>query len=182
MKLKKPSIILLLTFVLGISAWIVKGFLIPGQGPVIEQWETHNSKFKIRVQRRADLYGLMTYWYVFQSSRNGAITWREVTRHLHGEPVALPKKQIRFIGEDVGYFFFQLKYAVTVDGGETWKVFDFGNNPSFKPEKLDYSRIADVLIQPDGTGEATMLKYDSRSGQSTLFFTKDYGQHWTLKH
>lgn len=173
--------LLLLAFVIALSSWIAYGFLIPSQGPVIEEWETHNSRFKIRVQRRAHLYGLMSYWYVFQSSSKGSIRWQEVTRHLQGEPIALPKQQIRFVSEDVGYLFFQLKYAVTVDGGATWKVFDFGDNPSFKPKQLDYSRIAEVLIRPDGTGDITMLKYDSRAGQSTLFYTMDYGQKWILK-
>ena len=148
---------------------------------MIEGWETHNSKFSVRVERRADLYGFMSYWYVFRSAPNGAVAWHEVTRQLHGEPVALPKKQIRFVGEDVGYLFFQLKYAVTTDGGQTWSVFDFGNNSSFKPENLDYSRIADVEIKADGIGQLTMFKYDPTHGQSILFFTKDYGKHWNLE-
>jgi hypothetical protein len=180
MRSKKLSTILLVSM-LGLSAWIVHGFLLPGQGPVLEEWETHNAKFKVRVQRRADLYGIMSYWYVFQSAQKDSTRWREITRHLYDEPDALPKKQIRFVTKDVGYLFFQLKYAVTVDSGNTWTVFDFGNNPSFKPEDLDYSRIADVEIQPEGTGKLTMFKYDITHGRSTLFFTYDYGQHWVLK-
>lgn len=171
----------LVTTSLAILVWIIFGFVLPQQGPVLEQWETHNAKFKIRVQRRHDLYGIMHYWYVFQTAQNESIRWREVTRQLHGEPVALPKDQIRFVSENVGYFFFQLKYAVTVDGGETWSVFDFGNNPKFLPQKLDYSKIAQVEIRPDGTGELTMFRYDMTQGQSTMFVTRDYGQHWVLK-
>jgi hypothetical protein len=74
----------------------------------------------------------MSYWFVFQSAQNGSIRWREITRQLFDEPNAPPTKQIRFVGEDVGYLFFQLKYAVTTDAGTTWSVFDFGNNPSFQ--------------------------------------------------
>ena len=182
MHLKRISTILILVSVLGFTAWIVEGFLLPGQGPVVEEWGTQNTKFKVRVQRRADLYSIMSYWYVFQTAQKGSIRWREITRHLYNEPDALPKKQIRFVNEDVGYLFFQLKYAVTVDSGSTWTVFDFGNNPLFKPQELDYSRIEDVDILPDGTGKLTMFKYDSSQGKSTLFFTNDYGQHWSLKH
>jgi hypothetical protein len=172
---------LLIALVLGGLLWGVFGFILPGQGPVLQEWETHNSKFKIRVQRRHDLYGLMTYWYVFQCAENGSIVWHEVMRQLHGEPVALPKDQIRFVSENVAFIFFQLKYAVTVDGGKTWAVFDFGNNASFKPEQLDYSRIADVDMRADGVGTLTMFRYDSRKGTAPLFITSDYGKHWVAK-
>jgi hypothetical protein len=163
------------------ATWLSNEFLISGQGPVLEKWEDHNSTFSIRVERRADLYSLMSYWYVFQSSRKGTLRWGEITRQLHGEPVPLPKEQIRFVSDDVGYLFFQLKYAVTVDSGQSWSVFDFGHNPLYSPKKLDYSRIADVKVLPDGTGKLTMFRYDITQGQSTLFFTHDYGRHWELK-
>jgi len=162
-------------------AWLSNEYLVSGQGPVIEKWETHNSTFNIRVERRADLHGIMDYWYVFKSAPKGAIRWQEITRQLHGEPIPLPNNQIRFVSDDVGYLFFQLKYAVTVDAGRTWSVFDFGNNPSYSPKKLDYSRIANVEVLADGTGKLTMFRYDITQGQSTLFFTNDYGRHWELR-
>jgi len=171
----------LVTTSLAVLLWIIFGFVLPGQGPVLKEWETHNSKFTIRVQQRRDLYGYMTYWYVFQSSRNGSIVWHEVMRHLYGEPGAFSKEQIRFVSEDVAFVFFQLKYAVTVNGGSKWTVFDFGENNSFKPEKQGYSRIAEVEMLRNGTGTLTMFRYDTSQGTVPLFITYDYGQHWALK-
>lgn len=161
------------------ATWLMQS-LILGQGPVLEKGEVSNPKFTIRVERRSDLYGVMHYWYVFSSAQKGDLRWQKVTKHLLGEAVELPTKQLRFVGADVGYLFFQLKYAVTVDAGKTWSVFDFGENGSFKPELLDYSRIADVQISPDGTGHVVMFRYDMRQGQTIKFFTTDFGQHWNL--
>lgn len=177
--MRKKKLLAFIVITVG-SAWILQSVL-RGQGPAIEQAETSNSKFTIRVERRSDLSSMMHYWYVFKSKKKGDLRWHEITKQLHGEPVELPIKQIRFISPDVGYLFFQLKYAVSIDGGETWSLFDFGSHPSYKPEQLDYSRIADVKIQADGSGHVMMFRYDMTQGQAMKFLTKDFGQHWELK-
>jgi hypothetical protein len=173
------------TIVIGVGllmvSWLLSSFVMQGQGPVEEYLDTQNSKFKIRVERRTDLIGPMHYWYVFRSAKNGDATWQEITRDLYGEPIPLPAKQIRFINNDIGYLFFSLKYAVTINAGGSWIVFDFAKNPFFKPKEFDYSKIADVEILPDGNGKLTMFKYDMSQGQSLKFVTKDYGQTWQVK-
>lgn len=174
--MQKLKLLLCVVVIVGLTLLLQS--LLMGQGPALEQGQTSNSKFTIKVERRSDLSSMMHYWYVFSSARKGDLRWREITKHLYGEPVELPVKQIRFIGNDIAYFFFQLKYAVTVDAGETWSVFDFGDNPLFKPDQLDYSRIADVKIQEDGTGHVVMFRYDMTRGQEIKFYTKDFGKHW----
>jgi hypothetical protein len=91
------------------------------------------------------------------------------------------QSQTRFVGDEVGYFFFGLKYAVTVDAGESWRVFDFSESPHFNPKENDYSKIADVEISHDGTGALTMCRYDMTQGKVRMFTTRDFGQHWSLE-
>ena len=161
--------------------WVTVSFVLPNQGPVDEYYDAQGDNFRVRVERRHDLLGPMHYWYIFRSNRKGEPAWQEVTRQLYGDRIPLPKSQIRFVGENVGYFFFALKYAVTIDAGKSWTVFDFEETPLFKPRENDYSKIADVQISQDGSGSLTMFRYDMTKGKVTMFVTSDYGQHWSLE-
>lgn len=167
------------TFVAGISLWLFFSFILPGQGPVVEEWQTQNSKFQVRVQRRPDLYGFGTYYYIFDSAPSGSNSWREVVRLLHDEPIPLPKNQIRFVNDEVGFLFMELKYAVTTDGGKTWSVFDFVKQ--YDPQRHDFSRIANVEVLRDGSGTVRMYGFEGTLKESPSFYTEDFGKRWSPK-
>lgn len=142
----------------------------------IERWETANDTFRIRVTAHPEENGGVVggAYYVFWCVREGEANWREIMTVRHDDPVKIPREQVRFISDQVGYVFMLYNYAVTVDGGITWFVW-------YGPEDLPHWRqtranIDNVRILPDGTG--TMALKSSTDLAAPELHTKDYGKHW----
>jgi hypothetical protein len=142
----------------------------------IERWETTNNTFKIRVTAHPEEGGFVGgAYYVFQSAGGGGDEWREIMVVHHDDPVKIPRKQVRFVGDQIGYVFMLYNYGVTLDGGVTWSVW-------YAPTDMAqwrYTRanIQDVEILPDGTG--TMRLRTSTDSAAPELHTTDYGKHWS---
>jgi len=151
-----------------------------GPGKVIETWETTNHTFKVRVtayDEKGSYPSPGGGYYVFQSAPVGSENWGEIMTFRHDDPIAIPRDQVRFVSDLVGYVFMGWQYAVTTDGGRSWSLWDASKDPALS-KTYRYDSILGVSISPDGNGEMTFrLTGETKQG----FKTKDYGQHWSTE-
>ena len=173
MKRIAPIIIIFIALVV-----VAIGTYKPWIGAVTESWEAQNDNFKIRVERRAEnCLFLCGAYYIFQSSPASSDSWREIMTFRHDDSNPIPRDQVRFVNDRIGYVFMGWKYSVTTDGGATWSIWDATNDlPNW--ECCNYGLIKDVLIAPDGTGVMTLNPISQRRGEVPELHTKDFGQHW----
>ena len=157
-------------------------FLPPSKGEMLETWETTNTPFKIRVDRHAEKNGgfVPGAYYVFQSAASGSDTWREVMTFRHDDPVDIPREQVRFANDQIAYVSMSWMYAVTTDGGNTWRVSKMWD---FLPdgEKCLYSCIEDLRIDASGTGEVKLNIIGSPKDKLKILGTDDFGKTWREK-
>ncbi len=97
----------------------------------------------------------------------------------HDDPVPIPHDQVRFVNDRIGFVFMGWMYAVTTDSGASWSVWDSTTNlPHW--QCCNYGLIADVHLEPNGTGTMTLHPIPGRSGEVPELNTKDYGRHWSV--
>ena len=150
----------------------------PYMGRVTDSWETSNQAFKLRVEQRAEENGFLPgAYYVFQSAPAGSNTWREVMTFRHDDPVPIPRDQVRFINDRVGYVFMGWMSAVTTDGGATWSVWSADKDlPNWKC--CNYGLVKNMHLEPDGTGVMILNPISQSRGEVPELRTKDYGRQW----
>lgn len=154
----------------------------PSKGEMLETWETANTPFKIRVDRHAERNGgfVPGAYYVFQSASADSDQWREIMTFRHDDPVEIPREQVRFASEQVAYVSMSWMYAVTTDGGNSWRVskmWDFLP----KDEKCLYGCIEDLRIDANGAGEARLNIIASPKDKLKILETSDFGKTWREK-
>jgi hypothetical protein len=148
---------------------------------VNETWEIANKRFKVNVTAYAEENGGFVggAYYVFRSAVEGD-DWKEIMTFRHDDPVAIPRGQIRFVNDDVGYVFMGWMYAVTTDGGSNWSVWNAEKDlPNWRC--CNYRLIQDVLIAQDGVGTMRLRPIPQRQGEVPELRTKDYGRHWSVE-
>lgn len=150
----------------------------PEDGKAVDKWETSTRSFKFRVTvyREKEPIWLPHYDYVVESAKLDSEVWREILRVRFDDNRPIPQDHLRYLNDEVAYFYISDKYAVTVDGSNSWSVWDgAGNIP-----KGDVSYpvfIKEVSISADGDG---VMKLASSSTKTDLLelHTNDLGQHW----
>lgn len=149
----------------------------------VESWETANGYFKVRVvafEEGLRLRGLPGTFYVFSSSLAKENTWKEIMVFRHDDRPLIPRNNIRFVSDQIGYIFMESMYAVTTDAGETWSVWDATKDA---PDRSGYKYgfIKDIQLSPDGNGIMTTQGSDDRSRKDIINMqlrTSDFGRHW----
>ena len=142
----------------------------------IERWETTNHIFKIRVTAHVEESSAFVAgaYYVFKCARSDDRDWREIMIVHHDDPVKIPREQVRFVTDRVGYVFMLYNYAVTVDAGVTWFVWYAPKDlPNWRDTRAN---INDVQIRSDGTGRMRLTTSTDQAAPE--LYTNDYGQHW----
>jgi hypothetical protein len=142
----------------------------------IERWEITNHTFRIRVTAYPEENGwfIAGAYYVFQCTRVTDGNWREIMTVRHDDPVKIPREQVRFVSDQVGYVFMLYNYAVTVDGGATWSVWYAPKDlPGWRAMRAD---IDDVQILRDGSGRMRLRSATDQPAPE--LHTTDYGKHW----
>jgi hypothetical protein len=153
-----------------------------GKEKVIDTWETENTPFKIRVKyyEREDVEPQQVY-YSFQSVNKEFLTGsRNIITVTSPNIIEIPKRQIRFVNDKIGYLFMNGVYAVTLDAGHTWSVWD---------AELDLENwqccnrqfIEEVALVSDGTGKMKITPIKHHSNYISELYTGDYGKHWSVK-
>ncbi len=160
---------------------LIAGIFFPPSrvGELTERWELAGKTFKIRVSRHSERGFRLVggAYYVFESAAAGSESWAEIMRVRHDDPVEIPREQVRFVNERVGYAFMRYNYAVTTDGGVTWSVWDATEDlPHWRRTRAN---INEVQLAPDGTG--TMRLTSSTNQEVPELHTGDYGRTWSAK-
>jgi len=155
----------------------------PYKAEVVETWETQNTPFRIRVDKHIERGGFMAVlngaYYVFQSeSGKNSNQWREVMTLRHDDPNDIPREQVRFAGDKVGYLFMNSDYAVTNDAGESWRIFKICE---FLPSGEQCKGITDLRIDVDGTGEVKIYSSAKYKDHLKVLETTDFGRSWREK-
>lgn len=155
----------------------------PYKAEVVETWETQNTPFRIRIDKHIERGGfaaaLNGAYYVFQSeSGKNSNQWREVMMLRHDDPNDIPREQVRFAGDKVGYFFMNSDYAVTSDAGESWRIFKICE---FLPSEDQCSGITDLRIDADGTGEVKIYSSAKYKNHLKVLETTDFARSWREK-
>jgi hypothetical protein len=185
MKRKFLIVIVVLTAVVGLFVAVnrhVISMLVfgPYMGRVIESWETSNQTFKVRVDSHAEENTFVGgAYYVFRSAPSGSDAWREIMTFRHDDPNPIPRDQVHFVNDRVGYVFMGWMYAVTTDSGASWTVWDAEKDLP-KWDCCNYRLIATVKIEASGTGTMILDPIHQRQGEVRQLHTKDFGQHWNL--
>lgn len=155
--------------------------LFPRRGKVIESWQTGNNTFAVRVKaqtERLSLPGLGGAYYVFESNTLGTDRWTEIFVFRHDAAVLIPRNQVSFVNDKIGYIYMGWMYGVTTDAGATWSVWNAERDlPGWKC--CNYNLIQDVSVAPDGVGTMRLQPNPERPGEVTELHTKDFGRHWT---
>jgi hypothetical protein len=176
MKRILPAIIIFLA--LAIVA--LNYFRLP-MGARVDSWITSNETFQVRIDQHKDHFQVPVAGanYVFRSAQIGSDKWAEVMTFRHDDPVPIPREQVRFLNDRVGYLFMGWKYAVTTDGGESWRTWTAEKDlPNW--QCCNYGLIKDVRLEANGTGVMILNPIPQRSGEVPSLHTEDYGQHWKL--
>jgi hypothetical protein len=93
--------------------------LVPQQGKKVnETWETTNNTFKVSVIAYAEENGGFVggAYYVFRSAAVGSDDWREIMTFRHDDPIAIPRQQVQFVNEKIGYVYMGEFFANVVYG------------------------------------------------------------------
>lgn len=153
----------------------------PYQAEIVETSETQNTPFRVRINKHIERGGfagaLNGAYYVFQSAAFGSDQWQEITAYHFDDPIDIPRNQVRFANEKVAYVFMIDMYAITQDGGASWKIFDIDNHLS-KNKRCGF--IEDLLINASGVGEVK-LKCHAEQDSFQVFETDDFGRSWRKK-
>lgn len=168
------------TLALGVVIWGIYNFSSE-RGAVIDRWEVSNAKFKLRVTAYREK-AIMTpgAFYVFQSGLKDADEWREILTVLTDEPIPIPRENIRFVDDQIAYFFMRNYYAVTTDSGRSWSIWDAQKGLSYRQHKL-WPYAKDVHIEPDGSGNMTLPPRVDGGGDVPALYTNDHGRHWSVE-
>jgi hypothetical protein len=140
-----------------------------------------NAEFKLSVTayREKALFTPGAF-YVFQFAPKDSDDWREVLTVQTDEPIPIPREKIRFVNDQVGYFFMSRYYAVTTDGGHTWSIWDAEKDLTYRQHNL-WPSIKDVRIETGGTGKMTLPPLVDQIGDVPVLYTNDYGRHWSVE-
>lgn len=151
------------------------------QGKVVDCWEVSNAEFKVRVTayRENALYAPGAI-YVFQSAAVGSNDWYDILTVRTDEPIPIPREKIRFVSDQIGYFFMSGHYSVTTDGGRTWSIWDAERDLAYRHYNL-WPSIKEVNIELDGAGTMVLPPLTDFSGELPVLQTKDYGRHWRVE-
>lgn len=111
---------------------------------------------------------------VFKSAPVGSTRWKEITKSWTDEPAATPGGDcMRFINDRTGYLFYNEKYAVTTDGGQSWAVWDA------KKEMRAVSCFIDgVRLESDGQGSMSLSCITHSGDIQNQLITNDFGRSW----
>jgi hypothetical protein len=152
---------------------------------VLESVQTTSGHLKIRAQAY-NRNGIPPsgYYYVFESSRSGSDNWAEIlTVTTEGRLDAL--QRIHFLNDRTAYLSAQWQFAVTIDGGDTWRVWDAYRELRSLGVSYQGPYIRSASLSPDGNGSLVVIDAwwsaaeFSEAKHLQQLHTRDFGQHWS---
>src|SRR5262249_49531957 len=133
---------------LGIACCLLAGMYLMSSRRRRPRYEytANNDAFKIRVQMLPEtgIGFVLGADYVFASSGIQSDRWHEIMIVHKDDPDPIPRDQIHFLNGDVAYLFMRNKYAVTLNRGANWRVWDITTAlPNWRAHR---SMIKDIEI------------------------------------
>jgi hypothetical protein len=155
----------------------------PHRGKAFEQWQTTSGPFRIRItayEEDGRSFSASRPFYVFETDSIGPEDWREIMITQDESRPPIPREQVRFVNDQIGYVYMGSKCGVTTDGGKTWSIWDAGKT---LPKSLlyDYRGIRQVSIANNGIGTMQLERAPQSRGDWQDLYTSDYGYHWNPK-
>ena len=159
---------------LGIACCLLAGMYLMSSRRRRPRYEytANNDAFKIRVQMLPEtgIGFVLGADYVFASSGIQSDRWHEIMIVHKDDPDPIPRDQIHFLNGDVAYLFMRNKYAVTLNRGANWRVWDITTAlPNWRAHR---SMIKDIEIDSSGIGMMQLTDNGSK------LRTKNFGQSW----
>lgn len=148
---------------------------------IIESWEKEHGPIKTRVRsyRLKDVEPPGTYYSLETPEENPAY-WQSVFTIRLDKQIPIPKDQLRIVSDKTAYLFLGWVYAVTIDGGHSWSIWN-------AEEYFDGCKncssvlISDVQINLEGKGEMSLGIAQGEAIDLLILLTEDYGQTWKKK-
>ena len=144
---------------------------------VLETWEATHDTIKVRVRKfdeKASWF-LANSYFTLEAADKGSAEWHEVLAWQTDDNIPIQRQQVQFVSDQVVYAFANLKYAVTMDAGHTWSIWDARRNVT--PFRI--ISIKEVRVSSDGSG--TMVATSHGPPDLVQLSTADYGVHWATK-
>ena len=153
-------------------------FAQPKRGKLIESWESIGKSLKFRVEEYGETNTYVAgAYYDFRYTLVGSENWSTIMTFRHDDPVPIPRKNVRFVNDQIAYVFMGWKYAITTDSGKTWSLWNAETDlPGWRC--CNYELIGDIDIRPNGSGKMTTNQILGRSGELPVLHTTDFGRHW----
>jgi hypothetical protein len=140
-----------------------------------------NAEFRIRVTAyRERAIFTPGAFYVFESALAGTDDWHEIFTLRTDEAVPIPRDRVRFLNDQIAYFFMSKSYAVTTDSGRSWSVWDAERDLAYRQHNL-WPSIKEVHLDAGGSGKMTLPPLVDQTGTIPLLRTNDYGRHWQIE-
>jgi len=117
-------------------------------------------------------------YYDFRSAPISSENWQTIMTFRHDDPVPIPRKNVRFVNEEVAYAFMGWKYVITTDSGKTWSLWNAEKDLA-RWQCCNYQLIKDVEVKRNGSGKMIMEPIPGRRGELPELHTTDFGRHWT---
>jgi hypothetical protein len=181
-KLVHPTTLLSVALVaIGLgSTWSCQtGYRKADLDSINELWIAGGKAFRIRVTAYAETGASFVAgaYYVFECAKDSERVWHPIMTFRHDDPIPIPREQMRFVNDQVGYVFMGWMYAVTTDAGSTWSVWSADKNlPNW--QCCNYGLIRDVKLGDNGDGVMQLNPIKGRQGEVPELHTMDYGKHW----
>jgi len=157
---------------------LVSGCVLRRGEHIIRTWETANKTFKMRIKEYDEKGSIVLphYYYSFEATGIESNSWHEIVTVRIDEDIEIPKDQVRFVNDQIGYLFMLGKYAVTTDGGKSWQVWDANRNES-NTQYPNERFIKQVNLNTDGRGTIQLVSRTSQK-ETIELQTNDYGVNW----
>jgi hypothetical protein len=160
---------------------VLKGTYPFGTRKIIEVWNTSNGTFKIEAIAY-ELKGVeprgIFYAFSCPLPDTNVTGYLDEFMTIRNEKLEMiPRDQVRFVSDQIGYVFMGWIYAVTTDGGKTWSTWDAEKDlPNW--QCCDSQLIQNVNIMTEGLGVMTLKLNSWKENENVTLYTKDYGKHW----
>ena len=150
----------------------------PSIGALIDNWETANGVFKIRVSEYGEKGAYLAgAYYVFESATLDSDNWKPIMTFRNDDQIGIPKDKVRFVDPQIAYAYLGWMAAFTKDGGISWTVWDVTKDlPDW--ECCNHGWIEELNIAGGGQGIMKLRPFPQAPGEIPELRTMDYGAHW----
>jgi hypothetical protein len=170
------SVAVALGLIVGV-AWLATWVRQTHRGELLEEYLAEGPRLKLRVRAYREEGALLPVagaFYDLECQPARVRDWIQVLTFRHDDQVPIPRQQLRFIGDDVAYFFLGWVVAITPDAGVSWNVWDAtkrltGRNVS------NYQLVKDVELDSAGRG---VMHLDPLRAPFGRLVTEDFGRNW----